>query len=82
MTEVLNNVGIDLVTFGNHEFDISFSDLQQRINESKYDWINSNVHLAQNGVHQPFTKTQNGQRRSYRPVSSAPLHFPTDRPYA
>ncbi|MDF2188229.1 bifunctional metallophosphatase/5'-nucleotidase [Paraflavitalea sp. CAU 1676] len=60
MVEVLNQTGVDLVTFGNHEFDVSFNDLQQRINESAFDWINSNVYHVVNGNREPFTKTQNG----------------------
>lgn len=76
MTEVLNQVGIDLVTFGNHEFDIAYGDLQQRINESKYDWINSNVHLVQGGVRQPFTKTQNGQTTIIPPCIIRTITFP------
>lgn len=58
MVEVLNQTGVDLVTFGNHEFDIAFNDLQQRINESTFDWINSNVHHVVGGAREPFIKTQ------------------------
>ena len=76
MTEVLNQVGVDLVTFGNHEFDISYSDLQQRINESKFDWINSNVHLVQGGLRQPFTKTQSGQTTIIPPCIIRTITYP------
>ncbi|WP_315823194.1 bifunctional metallophosphatase/5'-nucleotidase [Paraflavitalea speifideaquila] len=61
MVEVMNSAGIDLVTFGNHEFDIAQADLQRRIDESRFDWINSNVYLVSGGRQQPFTKTQNNQ---------------------
>jgi 2',3'-cyclic-nucleotide 2'-phosphodiesterase (5'-nucleotidase family) len=43
MVDVLNAVGIDFVTFGNHEFDYKYEVLQERINESKFEWISSNV---------------------------------------
>ena len=43
MVDVLNTVGINLVVFGNHEFDIPEKELIRRINESNFDWIGSNV---------------------------------------
>lgn len=43
MVEVLNAVGLDYVTFGNHEFDISEEDLQSRLNESKFSWTTANT---------------------------------------
>ncbi len=56
MVDVLNAMGLDLVTFGNHEFDIPESELINRINESKFDWISANVHHLVNGNAFPFTK--------------------------
>jgi 2',3'-cyclic-nucleotide 2'-phosphodiesterase (5'-nucleotidase family) len=43
MIDVMNAIGIDYVTFGNHEFDIPEAELQERINESKFSWIATNV---------------------------------------
>lgn len=43
MVDVLNRVGVDYATFGNHEFDLSESDFQERLLESKFRWISSNV---------------------------------------
>lgn len=43
MVEVMNATGIDLVTFGNHEFDIKEQELQDRINESKFTWLGTSV---------------------------------------
>lgn len=43
MVDVMNETGIDYVTFGNHEFDIKEQELQDRIDESKFQWITSNV---------------------------------------
>jgi 2',3'-cyclic-nucleotide 2'-phosphodiesterase (5'-nucleotidase family) len=58
MVDIMNRTGVDLVTFGNHEFDIAESDLQQRINESQFEWISSDVlHKNTNGAILPFYKT-------------------------
>lgn len=43
MVEVMNAMDFDLVTFGNHEFDIGREALQKRINESTFDWTSANV---------------------------------------
>jgi 2',3'-cyclic-nucleotide 2'-phosphodiesterase (5'-nucleotidase family) len=55
MVEVLNAMDIDLVTFGNHEFDLSEKDLQKRLNESNFNWTTANVrHVTEKGI-VPFT---------------------------
>jgi 2',3'-cyclic-nucleotide 2'-phosphodiesterase (5'-nucleotidase family) len=43
MVDVMNRMGVDHVTFGNHEFDLSEEYLQDRINESVFQWISSNT---------------------------------------
>jgi 5'-nucleotidase / UDP-sugar diphosphatase len=43
MVAVLNTLGLNYATFGNHEFDISASQFRQRLRESKFQWISSNV---------------------------------------
>ncbi len=43
MIAVLNATGLDVATLGNHEFDISESQLGQRIQESKFGWVSTNV---------------------------------------
>lgn len=54
MVDVLNAMDIDLVTFGNHEFDLSEKDLQKRLNESKFSWTSANVrHVTESGL-KPF----------------------------
>jgi 2',3'-cyclic-nucleotide 2'-phosphodiesterase (5'-nucleotidase family) len=59
MVDIMNKAGVDLVTFGNHEFDIPENDLQQRINESEFDWVSSDVlHKNLNGTVLPFYKIQ------------------------
>lgn len=43
MIAAWNAVGLDYATFGNHEFDFGPQVLQERIAESKFKWIASNV---------------------------------------
>lgn len=60
MIEVLNVLGLDLAAFGNHEFDIDESALLKRINESKFDWVSSNIlHKTAQGS-RPFVKQIEG----------------------
>lgn len=55
MIEAMNAAGMDFVVFGNHEFDIKESELQDRINESNFQWISSNAfHKTASGI-VPFT---------------------------
>lgn len=57
MVESLNAAGLDFAVFGNHEFDIKEDELQDRINESTFDWISSNTfHQTKSGA-VPFVKT-------------------------
>jgi 5'-nucleotidase len=43
MVDTLNVLGLDYVTFGNHEFDLAEVDLVQRMSEAKFKWVNANV---------------------------------------
>jgi 2',3'-cyclic-nucleotide 2'-phosphodiesterase (5'-nucleotidase family) len=54
MVETMNAAGIDLVTFGNHEFDLDEEDLQKRLNESEFNWTCSNVFQKQGAFLKPF----------------------------
>lgn len=56
MIEVLNLSGLDLVTFGNHEFDIKEPDLQKRIDESEFTWMSANVRQVTKDGNKPFYK--------------------------
>lgn len=56
MIDVLNVSGLDLVTFGNHEFDINEADLQKRLNESSFKWTSANVKQRTAGENKPFYK--------------------------
>ncbi len=61
MVEAMNVAGMDLVVFGNHEFDIKEAELQSRINESTFNWVSTNTfHKTTDGVG-PFTKSTNGK---------------------
>lgn len=46
MVAVLNAVGIDVTTLGNHEWDISKEPLVDRIAESDFAWVSANVTWA------------------------------------
>ena len=43
MVDCLNEIGLDYCCFGNHEDDIPFDELKERIKESKFIWLNSNI---------------------------------------
>ncbi len=60
MIEVMNAMNFDLVTFGNHEFDISKNDLQKRLNESNFNWTSANARQKICGTTYPFYKERNG----------------------
>lgn len=62
MVEVMNAMNFDLVAFGNHEFDISYKQLQNRLNESDFEWLSSNVLHNQNGKSHYFHKIKNGKK--------------------
>jgi len=40
---VMNTLGLDYITFGNHEFDLREQEFLNRLAESKFTWISSNV---------------------------------------
>jgi 2',3'-cyclic-nucleotide 2'-phosphodiesterase (5'-nucleotidase family) len=43
MVDCMNKCGMDYVSIGNHESDIPVEQLQLRMRESKFQWINSNI---------------------------------------
>ncbi len=43
MVAVLNTLGLDLATFGNHEFDLRAPDFFRRLSESRFAWTSANV---------------------------------------
>jgi len=52
MIAVLNALGLDVATFGNHEFDFGPQVLRARMSESRFAWLSANV--AERGEHRPF----------------------------
>ncbi len=59
MVDVLNAIGLNYVTFGNHEFDYKLEVLQDRLNQSNFEWVSSNVLQNDKGTILPFY--QNGK---------------------
>lgn len=60
MVEAMNAAGINLVTFGNHEFDLKEAELQHCIDASKFEWVSGNVlHKTANGNKpEPFVRNE------------------------
>lgn len=54
MIEAMNMAGVDLATFGNHEFDLKEADLQKRLNESAFSWTSANCLQNKQGLLSPF----------------------------
>lgn len=50
MIEIFNAIGLDVVSPGNHEFDFGPEILKERIKESKFPWIMSNVKNSDGSV--------------------------------
>jgi 5'-nucleotidase / UDP-sugar diphosphatase len=50
MVAMLNSIGLDFATFGNHEFDLTEPQLQQRIRDSRFAWFSGNVRQANGEV--------------------------------
>lgn len=61
MVEVMNAAGMDLAILGNHELDLKESELQQRINESKFQWIASNAFHKKGDSAVPFSREVAGK---------------------
>ena len=61
MIEAMNVAGVDLAVFGNHEFDIDEDQLLDRLKESEFTWLGTNVkHVTSTGTG-PFKQNKNGQ---------------------
>lgn len=46
MIELLNEMNLDLMTIGNHEFDYGQEELQKRRNESEFKWLSANTEVV------------------------------------
>lgn len=92
MVDALNTAGVDYVTFGNHEFDISLADLQARINESEFAWIAGNVRRKDGEQIMPFYKERGGKREElpnsviiqtpFMKIGVISVCLPVDKEYA
>lgn len=49
VVEVLDQLGVDYCVIGNHEFDFGNDALQQRIHESRFRWLGSNIRQKESG---------------------------------
>lgn len=58
MVEAMNAAGMDLVVFGNHEFDIPEADLLNRINESEFKWVSTNTFHNKENIITAFEKNK------------------------
>lgn len=56
MVETLNALGLDYVTFGNHEFDIKEDEIQRQIDQSEFTWIASNTYHMVDSVVNPWER--------------------------
>ncbi len=62
MIEMMNYMNFDLVAFGNHEFDLKYEELQQRLNESTFGWIGTNIKHVDGDDKSPFYIEHDGVR--------------------
>jgi len=63
MIEAWNALGLDVAAFGNHEFDFGPAVLTQRIGESRFPWLATNVLARATG--RPFGGAQRSLRREW-----------------
>lgn len=50
MVATMNALGLDYITFGNHEFDLKKGSFYDRLKESKFTWISSNCFTEKRGT--------------------------------
>lgn len=61
MIETMNALGVDVVVFGNHEFDYDDqADLQARLDESNFTWLAANARFKTSTWTMQFYKNRNG----------------------
>lgn len=65
MIDVMNAMNFDLVTFGNHEFDLSEEQFQKRLDESQFQWVSSNTFQKKEGEAVPFKSNGNDVAYTY-----------------
>jgi len=75
MVAALNAVGLDLATFGNHEFDFGSDITQERMRESRFTWVSSNILQPESGL--PFGGAASFVLREYGGIRVAFLGLTT-----
>lgn len=62
MIDIMNKTGFDVSVLGNHEFDYGLEELQERIDESQFDWVCANIDASGTALNQPdaFTTVEVG----------------------
>ena len=78
MVDVMNQAGIDIVTFGNHEFDLGLEDLQMRLDESEFRWVSSNVLQNKEKGIKSFYKNKNDKRSKKEKIPETIIQTFTD----
>lgn len=76
MVDVLNEIGMDYAIFGNHEFDYKYEVLQDRIDQSKFPWISTNVFKMFNNTSGVPTKFTSYYPGSYAEVQAMYEKYP------
>jgi 2',3'-cyclic-nucleotide 2'-phosphodiesterase (5'-nucleotidase family) len=64
MIETMNTAGFDVAVFGNHEFDLDYTDFQERINESKFQYISGNCKWQKGDSTIAFVKKTNNTQQA------------------
>jgi 2',3'-cyclic-nucleotide 2'-phosphodiesterase (5'-nucleotidase family) len=57
MIDLMNKVGFDVATIGNHEFDYGEAILKNRFEQAQFSWVCANVNMNSTGIPQPFEYT-------------------------
>jgi len=53
MIDIMNKVGFDISTIGNHEFDYGEAILKDRFQQAQFPWVCANVQMNTTGIPQP-----------------------------
>ena len=55
--DIMNQIGFDIAVLGNHEFDYGVEILNDRIEQSQFQWVCANVDVNNSGLPQPLAYT-------------------------
>ncbi|WP_088103095.1 bifunctional metallophosphatase/5'-nucleotidase [Halalkalibacter urbisdiaboli] len=71
MIEALNASGLDVTTFGNHEFDYGPENLEALVSKSEFQWVSANIIDKQTG--DVFAKDQGARRYIIKDIDGVNL---------